>query len=283
MMKRIGFIVSFVTSTISLAKPDLSPKDIAERLSIKAEIFVLDSSGKRLLQESSHDSRYEYGVGNKIDSFMSNEGADYGLIALHHKWEVRQDGSIAVSIEEFAHRYENPQTGREEFKDSIKKDTFVIENFSGLVWKVQNNREKNVVVRFTPSLTKKHHSVALKDFPLSGSSMVIIDRQGTLWADELTLQGQFWGITTHRGSLVLSYQPFHGAKVLGLASGNQIDLDLDSKIHVKVVSKTDFLPNGVEAKVFGFYLPNKKTASVMSVQTSSTDKEEKILEYYSPK
>ena len=76
----------------------------------------------------------------------------------------------------------------------------------------------------------------------------------------------------------MSYVPFKGAKEMGSAEGNEINLTVDKNFKIQVKSETSFLPAGMVAKVYAIYLPEVKSTGVNSVNSSSSSHEGRFLE-----
>jgi hypothetical protein len=91
------------------------------------------------------------------------------------------------------------------------------------------------------------------------------------------MQGEYVGVVTHKGALFLSFQPFAGAKELGFAKGKKIELNLGDKKIVTLTSLEPLLPQEMTAKVFGQYLPQRKTDKFGRVQSFASNKEDRIL------
>lgn len=77
--------------------------------------------------------------------------------------------------------------------------------------------------------------------------------------DNVEFNGRYSGLTSHRGTLAISYSSFPGAKEMGYAEGNQIVINVNKKYQISLRAASAFLPTGVTAKVYAFYNPEKKT------------------------
>lgn len=256
----------------------LSVAELKQRLYVIGEMFVLDASGKRLLQRGAEwrkwNNRDQTG---KIESNWSSQMDEGVTVALHHRWEVQEDGSLKALIEQFAEIVDK-KDGGPEFKKLVKKEEFVVENFQPVTWVAVQDEKSRIIVRFSPSLSEEPETTQIGEIPISGSELVISDNLGNVWASEVDLQAKFAGFITHRGGLFLSYYPFAGAKELGYAAGNLMELSPDKKLIVKLKSQSLFLPAGTRAKVYGIYDANKKTHRLTSVRTLGHGNEGKFLE-----
>lgn len=274
MFQKLIFIITLSILSIASAK-QLSPKDIRERLQLNADIYLLDSSGKKILSSSERTNYWRMNTEGVISGNWSSQ-FDAGLIALRQNWQVEEDGTIKVTIEEYSSDSGSRTDPR--FKNLIEKKEFVLENFEPIVWKVKNIKSQNYIVRFIPSLREISNPLSVDSLPMSGTDISISDNQGYLWADSANFSGKYVGLTSHRGTLALSYAPFAGAKEMGLAEGNQILLNVDKKLKISLKSTSAFLPAGVTAKVYAIYLPEKKSKGFNSLHTYTSNNEARIQE-----
>lgn len=90
--------------------------------------------------------------------------------------------------------------------------------------------------------------------------------------------GKYVGLSSHRGTIAISYVPFKGAKEMGSVDGNLMELKVDKKFKIRLKSETDFLPAGVTAKVYAIYKPEKKSRGVGSLHSWDTSNESRIQE-----
>jgi hypothetical protein len=148
---------------------------------------------------------------------------------------------------------------------------------SAVTWvSVQEHGNKKVVVRFTPSLEDRQVQV-LDEVHLVGNDIAIVDNAGNLWADHLSFEGKFCGIKTHRGTLLLSFYPFKNAENFGIASGNRLELALGKNLEVNVISKTPFVLGTSPAKLYGKYLPERKSDRLTSSGITTDNHEDRFL------
>ena len=257
----------------------LTAQQIRERLEVKGEVFVLDSSGKQITQASSRTSTWRFGRKDApMNINFGSENKVYGRVNLHQVWNVNADGSVHVLIEEYANDESDPKTKAfTGFKDLLKKEEFTLQNFAPIVWKVQNNKEKNVVVRLTPYLQNEVAPRELTDFPISGTNIIIIDNKGYAWTDQTSFGGKYVSIRTHRGTIAMSYRPFKGGAEIGFAQGRSIVLRLPQDLKVTLYSETAFLPGNMSAKIYGAYFPERRSSGPGSVTSGDTDKEDRFL------
>jgi hypothetical protein len=269
-----------------LSGSGMSVKEIRERLQIRGDIYLLDSSGQRLLFKASNSGTWQpNNKEGKIESYWSATSNQFAPVNIHHTWEVDNEGRIHAHIEQYAKVTSKPGEGSRGVKLSelLKSQDFVIENFAPLTWVVEKSADsknsKRVVVRFTPELRENFAPEALSFVPVSGSEMSMIDSQRRLWADRVSLSGKYVAITTHLGTVALSYYPFKDAKEVGYVSGHRMELDLGGSLKLSLASETPFLPQDMNTKVYGFYKPELKTSRVNSTRTSATNREDELFQH----
>ncbi len=272
MFQKSTLIIVIALASLVSAK-EFSTQDIRERLQVHADIYHLDPSGKKILNgpESTNYWRSNSEKGTISGGWSSNFKDD--LIALRYNWKVEDDGTIKVSIEEYSR---TDKEGESRFEGLLDKKEFVLENLEPVVWKVKNIKNRNVVVRFIPSLREISAPISVESLPVAGTEISISDNNGYLWAEGVELNGKYAGVTSHRGTIVVSYLPFEGAREMGVAEGNKIILNVDKKFQIKMKGSTPFLPSGIIAKVYALYRPEKKSKGVNSLRSFDASEEERI-------
>jgi hypothetical protein len=272
--------MTFLGGIAHADKSRLSVDEIRGRLEVKGEIYILDPDGRRLDHMGSSVSTWRGAGRSPLESNWSATSGDFSDVFLHHAWTVLPDGSISVVIEEYAKKEDDPKTGKfQKFANLIKKSEFVLENFAPVTWKVLNNDKQYVVVRLTPTLRDTGGSKIVADLPVAGRNVFVMDNRGYLWndGDGSSFDGNFVGLMTHRGTIIISYKPFKGAKVVGEAWGKEIVLKFTDDLKVKLRSDTAFLPDRVGSDVYGLYLPDQKTDHPHSTHISTSSNEDSIL------
>ncbi len=275
-MKKFKTSVFLILMTSIASAKNLTAQEARERLEVRADIYLVDSSGEKILSGPERTNYWKFNPdkGSIKGDWSSRFSA--GLIALRHNWKVLDDGSIHVSIEEFSS--ESDKQGRPEFKDSIGKKDFKLKNFEPVVWSVKNIKNQNFIVRYIPTLRDISSPINIDSLPVAGTQISISDNNGYLWADDIEFNGKFSGVTSHRGTLIISYSPFSGGKELGVAEGNLINLKIDKKFEINLRAANAFLPTGVKAKVYAFYNPEKKSTGFNSLRSFDTSKEDRLTE-----
>ncbi len=275
MFQKMVLILALITSTSIVLAKQLSPQDIRDRLQLNADVYIVDQSGKKIISGPEGTSYWKPSPSKgTIESDWSSK-SELCFINLRHHWQVEEDGSIKVSIAEYR---STSNEGDKDYKELIEKKEFTSENLEPIIWKVKNIKTQNCIIRFILSLREISTPISMENLPVAGTGISISDNTGYLWAENVKLNGKYSGVTSHRGTLAISYSPFVGAKLMGNAEGNQIILNIDKKFQINLKSATSFLPAGVTAKVYAVYLPEKKNKSFNSLHSYDSNKEERIQE-----
>lgn len=268
MFQKLLLLSLLVTSFASA--DDLSVQDLRERLEMTADIYQVD--GKKVVSgpERTSIKRINPETGEIKGDWGS--GFNFGNINIRYNYKVQADGTIKASIEEFAKDSEDGV-----FSEPLEKKELVLENFEPIVWKVKNIKDKNFIVRFILSVRDLSTPVAIENIPVAGTKITVSDTAGYLWSRETNLDGKYIGVTTHRGTIGISYVPFKGAKEMGTAEGNEINLTVDKNFKIQIKSESAFLPVGMTAKVYAIYLPETKSKGVNSTHSYSSSHEDRFL------
>jgi hypothetical protein len=281
MKSLLVFLTTLVVTREAIAREaekPLTAEEIRERLEVRGEIFVMDKSGKVLVNAPAAYSNWRANGNAPLESNWGS-GGNFGRIHIHHLWKVNDDGSISVLIEEFAREVSEPKSGKfEKFADLLKKSEFTLEDFTPVTWKVLNIKDKNVVVRLTPNLRERLIPADISDLPLAGRDVMVSDNKGFLWNQKSTFNGNYVAFKTHRGTLAVSYRPFKGASQVGEARDNEITVRLPDSLVLTLNSESSFLPAGIGGKVYGIYIPEMKSDNPRSTHIFSSSTEEVILQ-----
>lgn len=274
-MKKLFLFPAILCASVSFAK-NLTVQDLRERLEIRADVYMTDVSGEKIISgpEVTNYWKVNPEKGN-IDGIWTSK-MSAGPIIFSQKWIVADDATIHVTLEEFAEDlgrgHANP------LKGSLEKKDFNLKNFEPVVWKVKNIKEQNFIVRFIPTLRDISKPIAVDNLPIAGTEIIVSDNEGFLWADNVEFNGRYSGLTSHRGTLAISYNSFPGAKEMGYAEGNQIVINVNKKYQISLRAASAFLPAGVTAKVYAIYNPDKKSKGFNSLHSFDTNKTDRLNE-----
>jgi hypothetical protein len=265
--------MALLTTTITFAK-ELSVQDIRDRYQLNADVYAVD--GKRIISGPIVTNYWqpdrETGV---IQGDWSSDSTNHKF-ALKYNFQVTNEKFIQAVIEEY--RIQTSTPDGPELKKLLEKKEYTLTNLEPIVWKIKNDKGQNLIVRFYVSMRDVTQPISVDSLPMAGNGISVSDNAGFLWAEGVEFNGKYIGLTSHRGTLVLSYAPFADAKELGVAEGNKISIKIDKKFHINFKGATAFLPAGVTAKVYVAYLPEKKSKSFNSLRTFTSSKEDRIKE-----
>jgi hypothetical protein len=273
------FLIPFQSVQATQSTP-IDPGTLCERLQILEETLVFDKTGTRIIDIYSNDrgpGGSSLGQSEKEDGIVCGRGSSSGIssssfdgpIFFHHEWSVKEDGTLTVTYEQgsgFSGR------GREaKLKDSTGRKTAAVKDFQTVSWTSPFHKNQRVVVRLTPTLRKSQHSRELGKFPLYLSDATIFDGSGKLWTANLTAYGDYIGVLTVAGSVVMSFQPFTEGKKIGKAHGKEIRFTLPDGKSVLLKSAEPLLPGDISSDVYVHYDPNMRAKSFGSQSVSSSD------------
>ncbi|PWU18198.1 MAG: hypothetical protein C5B49_07550 [Bdellovibrio sp.] len=261
-----------LVATSSGSAKELSAQDIRDRYQLNGDVYKVD--GRQIVSGPEATSYWRPDRDSGIIKGDWSGDSENASFAIRYRFQVLDDRSIRAVIEEYAKQL--PDDNGPEFKDLLEKKEFTIENLEPIVWQIKNSKGRHLVVRFYVSLREVSKPVSVDSLPVAGTGISVTDSAGFLWAEGVQFNGRYVGLTSHRGTLALSYVPFAGAREMGEAEGDKISLRVDKKFKINLKAATSFLPAGVTAKVYAVYLPEKKSKGVHSVGTFDTNKEDRV-------
>lgn len=289
----------FAMGSLAFAEEDLSKSDskgegpsqpmsaleICDRLEVLAEGYKLSSDGKTILGKLAETrkerpsrllaTKDQQNYACRFGSRWGSSSEDFeGMIALESEWTVDLQGKIKGRIAQYA----DVGDKRGEFKNLLKETEFDLTDMSSLSWPSVVNHGVRIVFRFTPSISDSQSAKNLTYLPISGQNIVAYDNLGNLWASNFSFDNKYIAARTFRGTIMLSFYPFKGAKILGTAQDHSIKLSLDSKTILTIKSEVPFLPALAHANVYGIFDPRTKTERVSSQRIFTSDTEEKLLQ-----
>lgn len=242
---------------------NISHESFRSRFRIKGDIYVVDSTGKKLLTPTTESREWQLGPkGDQIENTWSVAAKGINEIAIKHVWKVNKDHSIDVTIQQFEHaNRDEADLKKYSYGKLLREENFKIDNFAPLSWVAESSKNHRVILRFSPEILATGDEENISQIRIGGDrrSFIVMDNQGYLWSDNARFGGILAGLTSHRGSFIMSFYPFSGSKELGVATGKIIELNLTEDLKVKILSDTDVVPGEMRAKVYGKYMPNVKT------------------------
>ncbi len=285
-----AFYTAFVIATAALfgllfsagahaGDSKISRTELISRLRLKAEVIVLGEDGKRLVQFGEEMRTYSgFSPEGKFKRDWSSVEKSYGSFKVRSEWSIDAGGLIHVKFEEFSEEEMDSKTGLpKDFKNPIGSEERDVVDFGAVIYPVKAIKGKRVVLRFVPELAGDSNPEKIGKFKVIGRGVSIYDSEGVLWASDLDFAGEYLVISTHRGTLVLSYSPFKGSEPVGVASGKKITLRMKDYPRVTLQGDGDFVPEGMSVRVFVKYLKEKRTSGLNSVRIADSSNEQRML------
>lgn len=255
----------------------LTVEDMLWRFHLTGEIFVLNKEGDKLINLANEQREWELnGTDKTLESNWRFQQKGLPLIALKQKWSLDNDGKFQVELSQYED-IERTKENEVKYGKLLKEDKFTLKNFAPIDWTI-NSGDQKVIVRLTPGMWLNQEAVDVESFPISVKNVVIYDRKGHLWADQVSLDNAatYFGVKTHQGSLFISFKPFKGAELLGEAKGSRIKVK-GPRGNVFLQGEGAFVPRDVKVKVYGIVRPEIQSPRFGSVQTYSSSREEEFL------
>jgi len=270
----LGLILTTGADAASITRDDL-----IARLRIRSDLVVVSEDGKSL-SAVGDEVRVISGFTKegKYRRDWSTNGTSFGY-KIRQEWTIDASGKIHAVLEEFSEEEIDSKTGTpKDFKNPIGKAEFDIVDFGPFVYPLKAHQGKRVLLRFIPELASDRGAQDIGSFPILAKGVSIYDAEGFVWGSDLALDGRYSAITTHRGTLVLSFVKFRGAEPAGSASGPRIDIRLKDFPRVTLQSDSDFVPKGMNAVVYVKYLKDRRTTGLNSVHIQETTSEKRLYE-----
>jgi hypothetical protein len=274
------FGLQFVLGYAVLAQAgEMKREDLIRRLQLHAGVFVVSDDGKRLVSVPGEKRTLSgFSADGKFKRDWSSQSSDVGSFKLRHAWTIDPAGVVKVRFEEFAEEELDANGTPKDFKNLIHQEEREVQDFGALIYAVKGIRGKKVVVRFVPELAPDASAENIGAFRIFGKGISIYDSEGILWADDLEVAAQYVSFTTHRGTLLLSYRAFRGSEPAGVADGKKIVIRLKDYPKITLQADGDFVPAGMNARVYAKYVKDRRTDKLNSVRTQESSDEKKFLE-----
>jgi hypothetical protein len=258
----------------------LSRADLIARLRIRADVLVMSDDGKRILELGEESHLFSgFTPEGKFQRDWTSESDRYGSFKIRHTWTIDSSGAVHVKLEEFSEMEVDSSTGQEKsLKNPIGTEEHDLVDFGTVTYAVKANPGKKVMLRFVPEIGEDSRPETIGKFRINGNGVSIYDSEGVLWASDLDMNAAYLSVSTHRGTLILSYSPFKGSEPVGVANGKKITIRMKEYPRVTLQSETDFVPLGTNAQVFVKYLKGTRTAALNSVREHESSDEQRLLE-----
>ena len=278
-MNTTFLVLTMFISALALASDTRwSVDELKRRFEVRGETYEIDPTGKIVFEKASTWDLWRPSTANgKLTVQWGSQRGEFA-VNLRHIWEIQDDGSIKVSIEQFKSSKKKRGENDIAFEGLLKKEERTIVNLEPITFVALSNEKRKVVVRLTPDFAPGDSARALVDLPIAGQDVMITDNEGYIWTEHASNGGKYSGFSTYRGTVFMSYYPFPGSQEFGVASGKEIVLHLTDKKTLTLTSKSSYLPEGVHGKVFGIYLPDRKTGRYPSASLMDRGDEKDFVE-----
>ena len=285
-MKQKKVIMSALSFGIALMSFQFLNATPISRLYITEEIFVLDVTGETLLRKEGQTRRllspieggekaFDSGMIMELIQRFQSELGDFKTFYVYQKWELLKNKSLKVTVKEydkakwvpdprFKDKNEAPKIL--EGVDVIKEEEKILKYFEPINWVSAANNDKKVVLRIIPNIEDSKPLLDLSELPISSEHIILYNNHDNIWIRDFGVEGKFIGIKIHNfGGFLISFNKFEGAKEMGSAYANKINLYFEKNLMATLLSETPFLPFGIKAKIYGVY---KKDVSKTEKYTS---------------
>ena len=268
---------------ISFSESDSPRKDIDTdklrwKMEIQGDILVFNKTGTHLLYKADEERKWRFGNEKPITSYWNVAQKGLPTVALYHEWQVTSDGELKLKYEQFDSLTKN-KDGSVKTGKSLQTKELTIENMSGPEVVLFQDDSKRIVAQFKIQIWPEDKGEDIGKLAINSQRMTIYDSKGNIWAtrlDNSSGNNVYFGVTTHMGSVYMSYLPFPGSKKIGIAEKNRIRLEQEN-IKITIESMDALLPRGIQANVYGFIDSNKRTERLNQVQSNGSDKEANFL------
>ncbi|HVK61746.1 MAG TPA: hypothetical protein VM432_09365 [Bdellovibrionales bacterium] len=261
------------SGTNNRGKP-ISADELRKSFLLEGDIFITDSNGRLLYQVGEHRG-WEFSQTGKIESNWSFQEKNRKQIALTHKWRVENDGRIVGTIAQ----YESMARGNSRepvIGKLLREQNFELKDFAPVNWVIEDEKER-VVVRFTPRLKQADEVVDIQDMEINLKNAAVFDNTGRLWTTTDEYPGKFIGLKTHAGLVALSFYPFKGGRVMGVAKGNDITLNKDD-LQITIKNSVPLVASDDAVKVYALIDRSQKSDRIKQLHAISSSKETNFLE-----
>lgn len=255
------------------------PRDkLRYQFEIRGTILVFDKTGQRLQFKGNEERTWRFSDNEPITSTWSFKQKGLPDVALSHVWQMTPDGVLTVKIKAYD-KIDKAPGSSPKFGKVLKEKDIIVENFDPVTWVIGEDNNHRVVAKFDINLWKKLEPKDIGRLPIVSPRLTVYDNKGNLWItglDTLNEESIFASISTHRGTIHFSYLPFEGAKMIGNAEKDRIKID-NGDIKITLESSDNFLPRGMNAKVYAIVDLRKKTEGRNRVKTSGASSEKDFL------
>lgn len=269
--------VSF--SDVTSPRKEIEVDNLRYKLEIQGDLLVFNKSGTRLLFKVDEERRWRFGNEKPITAYWNVTHKGLPTSSLYHEWQFTPQGELQLKVKQFD-SLSRDRNGEVKTGKTLQEKDFVIENMTAPSIVLHQDDKRRIVAQFKIQIWPDDAAEDIGKLAINSSRLTIFDTKGNVWASRLdnsTGNNIYFGVTTHQGSVYMSYVPFEGAKKIGVAEKNRIRIDQGNmKIHIE--SADMLLPRGIQANVYGFIDLNKRSERLNQVRSHGSDKEANFLE-----
>lgn len=288
-MKALLLILVFASSTLFAQSRDFGTSDttgqviprdkLRYQFEIRGRILVFDSTGTKLQFLGNEERVWRFSNDKPINSVWSFKQKGLPDVALEHEWQVSPEGVLQTKIKQYD-SVEYVKDAHVKFGKLLKEKSIDVENFGSVSWIVSQSDKQRVVAQFDLNLWKnKGDGMDLGAIPISSSRLTIFDNKGNVWAtglDNASENNIYYSVSTHQGTVYMSYKPFKGGKLMGNVEKSRIKIE-DGKLKLTIESANPLVPHGVVGKVYAAIDLNDKTESLYQVRSNSSSDEHHFM------
>lgn len=260
------FFFSFFLSLSAFSFQGITAKKLRSNVELEVQTFLMSADGSRILSITAEKGRYrnQTKTGEIKSVWTTNFDETLPPVNLDFTMKINEDNSISLSVTEYAKISYPAKDGAPKKEGRGRSDTFQVSNFQSISWVTKVDDEKSLVTRFAPTPSDESEAMKLTYIPMILSNVIISDNQGKVWQEGSGGSGEVVGFASAQGTLYVSFSEFKGSEELGTASESAIELKLSDKLTVRIRSSQTIIASGINAKVYGKYLPEKRTKAGVS-------------------
>lgn len=234
---------------------------MSTRFETDVRMFVFDKTGKRLIAPGAAVYSKGYSPDNGKSTLIFNDRYNGKPVIVLFELTRLKDSTFELGVWQF--RKLGRRLKKSDPKNVAGKAKVIMTDYEPFTWRSVLHESARVLVRFTLDVKTERAPQDMKDlehFPLCFDNGVITDSKGRLWTSRFSLQGNYLGVQTKKGTLYLSLYPFKGGKPMGVAQGKSIELEMADSVKIYIESKSMILPGKMRALVYALLDPEKSGA-----------------------
>tara|TARA_B110001454_G_scaffold219204_1_gene252230 strand:+ start:46937 stop:47821 length:885 start_codon:yes stop_codon:yes gene_type:complete len=266
-------------SEFDTPRKELDVESLRWKIEIQGNLLVFNKTGTRLLFKADEERKWRFGNDKPITSYWNVATKGLPTTALYHEWQFNAQGELQVKFRQYDSMAKN-RDGSVKTGKLLQEKDYTVENMAGPSIVLYQDDTRRIVAQFHIQVWTDDNTVDIGKLGINSNRMTIFDNKGNVWASRLdnsTGNNVYYGVTTHQGSVYMSYLPFEGAKKIGVAEKNRIRID-QGPLRILIESSDALLPRGIQANVYGIVDLNKRTERLNQVRSNGSDKESNFLE-----